>query len=319
MDILRYEHLCRYPRVLRAMTGLMVEDFDELVVDLRPLYDEAERRRLERPERQRAVGGGHPFALDYRNQVLACVIWLRRYPTDEVLGFLLGVSASSVSRVRKRILPLLEQAGKDTMRLPDPRRKHRRELDALLAETPELAVLVDSFEQRVQRPQVRHTFADHKPDYREADSYYSGKKKQHTLKCQVAVDERTGCIVDIAESVPGRTADLTLLKQSDLLHRLPPGVGALGDLAYVSMAKLHPQGLAATPRRKPRSQERPPQDQRFNQAFSRRRVTVEHTIGRMRRFQSLAQMDRHHRKNHTQRTWAVAGLVNRHLRVTLPC
>ena len=116
-----------------------------------------------------------------------------------------------------------------------------------------------------------------------------------------------------------RTADLTLLKQSDLLQRLPPGVGALGDLAYVSMAKLHPQGLAATPRRKPRSRERPPEDKHFNQAFSRRRVLVEHTIGRMRRFQSLSQMDRHHRKNHSQRTRAVAGLVNRHMRANLPC
>lgn len=67
----------------------------------------------------------------------------------------------------------------------------------------------------------------------ERDGYYSGKKKQHTLKSQVAVDEDTGAVVDISESVPGPTADLTLLKESGLMGRLPPGVGALGDLAYV--------------------------------------------------------------------------------------
>ena len=52
---------------------------------------------------------------------------------------------------------------------------------------------------------------------RYVDLYYSGKKKQHTLKSQIAVDELTGEIVDAAESVPGPTADITLLEQSALL------------------------------------------------------------------------------------------------------
>jgi len=56
--------------------------------------------------------------------------------------------------VIERVLPLLEAAGRDTMRLPDPGRKRRRHADALLADIPELTVLVDSFEQRVQRPAV---------------------------------------------------------------------------------------------------------------------------------------------------------------------
>jgi hypothetical protein len=46
---------------------------------------------------------------------------------------------------------------------------------------------------------------------------------------------------------------------------------------------------------------------------------VEHTIGRMRRYQCLSQTDRHHRNKHTARTRAVAGLVNRQIRSRLPC
>ncbi|MGQ9815768.1 MAG: hypothetical protein ACUVR3_11575 [Candidatus Roseilinea sp.] len=38
------------------------------------------------------------------------------------------------------------------MRMPDPGKKHRRELGALLEEVPEMHVLVDTFEQRVQHP-----------------------------------------------------------------------------------------------------------------------------------------------------------------------
>ncbi len=71
-------------------------------------------------------------------------------------------------------------------------RQRRRHLDALLRDTPELGVLIDTFEQRVQRP--------HEPQ--ERDGFYSGKKKQHTLKSQVAVDEDTGEVVDTSRACP---------------------------------------------------------------------------------------------------------------------
>ncbi len=233
------------------------------------------------------------------------MIWLRVYPIYEVLAYLFGVSDTTVGRVIARVLPVLEASGRDTMRMPDPGRKRRRSLDALLADTPELAVVIDTFEQPVQRHQ-NHTLADR---------YYSGKKKRHTLKSQVAVDEETGQIVDVAESVPGPTADITLLAQSTLLERLPVGIGGIGDLAYVGIDKLHPHGLGAAPRRKPRGKDRPPQDVCYNQAFARRRIVVEHSIGRLRRYQALTQMDRNHRQQHTARVRAVAGLVNRQRRV----
>jgi hypothetical protein len=303
--ILHYERLQRYPTVFKSLTGLRVAQFDDLVADVLPRYAAAEQVRLTRPTRQRAIGAGHPFELTPRNQLLLTVIWLRVYPIHEVLAYLFGVSDTTVGRVIARVLPVLEASGRDTMRMPDPGRKHRRTLDALLADTPDLAVVIDTFEQPVQR--------HHDPT--EADRYYSGKKKRHTLKSQVAVDEETGQIVDVAESVPGPTADITLLKQSKLLERLPAGVGGIGDLAYVGIDKLHPRGLGATPRRKPRGKPRPPEDVCYNRAFARRRIVVEHSIGRMRRYQSLTQMDRQHRQHHTARVRAVAGLVNRQRRI----
>lgn len=306
--MISYARLSRFPKVFRSMTGLRVLEFDQLLDDLAPAYGHAEQKRLSRPKRQRAMGGGPDFALAYPDQVLLTVVWLRVYPAHEVLAFLFGVSDSSVSRSIARMLPLLEAAGRDTMRLPDPGKKHRRPLEALLQQLPALNVIIDTFEQRVQRPRVRA----------EADTYYSGKKKQHTLKSQVAVEERTGTVADVAESVRGPTADLTVLKQSGLLSRLPEGVGGLGDLAYLGLAALHPTGLGATPRRKPRGQERPAEDIAYNRAFAKRRIIVEHTIGRLRRYQALSQTDRNHRRFHTARTCAVAGLVNRQIRSRPP-
>jgi len=297
--ILRYAYLRQHPHVFKVMTGLTVPLFDALCWDVRPLLAEAVYAERTRPGRQRAVGAGHPYALAERDQLLLTVVWLRQYPTQEALGYFFGVSDSAVLRTIRRVLPVLERAGRATMRLPAPPAKQRRGVEGLLRDVPELQVIVDSFEQRVQRPQ----------DRQEADGYYSGKKKMHTLKGQVAVDGQSGDIVDVPESVPGPTADITLLKQSGLLDRLPPDCDVGGDLGYVGIDKLHARGH--TPRRKPRGQPRPAEDSVYNQAFARQRIKVEHTIGELRRFACLTQTDRHHRQQHTARVRAVAGLVYR--------
>lgn len=294
--IMRYEYLSQHPNVFQKCTGLSVKLFDQVVDDVLPRYREAEADRLSRPQRQRGIGAGHPFEMEGRDHVLLTVIWLRLYPIHEVLAYLFGVSDSTVSRVIERVLPLLEQAGRDTMRLPDPGKKRRHQLPDLLRDIPELSVIVDSFEQRVQRP----------PN---DDSHYSGKKKQHTLKSQITVDSDTGRIVDIADSVPGPTADIRLLEQSGLLTGLSEAVGIGGDLAYLKLATLRHNGFS--PRRKPRGKDRPPDDVIYNRAFSQFRIVVEQTIGQVRRFQSINATDRNHRRQHTARTVAVAGLVNR--------
>jgi DDE superfamily endonuclease/Helix-turn-helix of DDE superfamily endonuclease len=300
--MLRYKDLSRHPKVFQSMTGLRVAEFDELVAAVRPAFGREQEARLSRRPRQRALGGGRHFELAPKDQILLTVVWLRQYLIHEVLAYLFDVSDSTVSRVIARVLPLLEQAGRDSMRLPDPGKKHRRTLEGLLAELPEVVVIIDRFEQPVQRPRDRQA----------ADDLYSGKKKRHTLKSQITVRE-DGKIADSSESTRGPTADITLLKQSGVLDRLAPGVGSMGDLAYVGSDQLHPEGLGAAPRKKPRGQPRSAEDIAYNTAFSRRRIVVEHTIGRLRRFQSLAQVDRNHRRGHAARVRAVAGLVNRQL------
>jgi DDE superfamily endonuclease len=299
--IARLDHLRKHPAVFRHLTGLTVPASDALAADVVPAVETAHRATLDRPDRQRAIGAGGEFGLTTSDQVLLAVVWLRQYPTQEVLGFLFGVSDSTALRAVRRCLPALERAGKDTMRMPDPGPGRRKRLPALLADTPGLAVVIDSFEQRAHRPRRRQR------------AYYSGKKKAHALKTQVAVDEESGRVVDVSDSVPGPWADIKLLRKSRLLKRLPVGVGGIGDLAYVGIADLHPEGLGAAPRRKPRGQDRPPEDRRYNRAFSRRRIVVEHAIGRLRRFRSVAHVNRHRRKGHAARVRAVAGLVNRML------
>ena len=293
--------LTQHPSVFRTMTGISVAEYRQLVRELAGPYAEAERRRLARPERRRAVGGGRRFVLSPADQLLLTIVWLRQYPTFPVLGYLFGLDDRPAARIVARLVPLLEAAGRASLRLPDPGPHHRRDLPQLLKNTPGLMVLVDTFEQRVQRPS----------DPEEQKRWYSGKKKAHTIKVQVAVEEERGRIVDVADSVPGPTADITVLKGSALPARLPPGTGLMGDSAYQSLATLHPEGYS--PRKKPKGQPRPAEDRAYNREIARRRVKAEHSIGRLRRFEALTTRDRQHRSGHTGRVCAVVGLVNRQL------
>jgi hypothetical protein len=297
--IARLDRLRKHPAVFRSLTGLTPDVFDALLADVLPALADADFARHDRPDRGRAVGGGRTPGLEPPDRILLAVVWLRVYPTYAVLGFLFGVSESAARRLAGWSVPVLAAAGKDTMRMPDPGRHHRRDLPAVLKHTPGLAVLVDSFEQPTHRPKRRQR------------AYYSGKKKRHTVKSQVGVDEETGRVVHVPPSAPGPTADLKLLGRSRLLGCLPTGVGLIGDKAYIGAGELRPGVVCTTPRRKPRGQPRPAADVRYNRAVSRRRIVVEHTIRRLRVFQCLTQVNRHGRKRHEVRVRAVAGLVNR--------
>jgi hypothetical protein len=110
--ICRYQYLRNHASVFKALTGLRVKEFERLVADLLPNHEQTEEKRLSRAGRKRAMGGGRNFELDGRDQILLSVIWLRKYPTQEVLGYLFGVSDTTV--------------GRDTRRMPHPGRKQRR-------------------------------------------------------------------------------------------------------------------------------------------------------------------------------------------------
>jgi hypothetical protein len=306
--MITYNQLFQYPSVLLKMTGLRGNEWEELLHSILPRFADAEEQRLSRAKRQRDLGGGDKPSLAAREQILLSIIWLRLYPTHDVLGFLFGISQPTVGRYLQHVLPVLEQMGCDTMRLPDPGRKRRRKLPELLQDIPEIYVVVDTFEQTIQRP--KHAS--------ERDAYYSGKKRSHTLKSQVAVQSETGYIAHVSNSVAGRHADITLLQNSGLLPDLPEGVGCLCDSAYQGIAKLHPLGRSPFKRLGGHALPLTDDQLAYNHAFASQRIVVENTLCRMRCFQSLTQRDRQHRRQHTSRVCAVAGLVNHCLQSRFP-
>ena len=85
--IARLDNLRQQPIVFGHLTGLTVAAFDELAAQVVPAVDAAHQKKLARPDRTRAIGGADNFDLSTADQLLLTVIWLRQYPTNEVLGF----------------------------------------------------------------------------------------------------------------------------------------------------------------------------------------------------------------------------------------
>src|SRR5918911_1629771 len=195
------------PQHFRRFTGLTGVQFDRLLGQLSNAYPDFNARRLARPHRLRQVGGGSSFRLPLCDRTLLALVFLRLYLTNDLLGYLFGLDPSNISRNLRLRLPLLDH------QLPvpvQPRRhaapgpptsKRRRKigsLDELLKQYPDLReVIVDATEQPVNRPQHKAKRKDR----------YSGKKKRHTRKVQVAVMPN-GLIGHLSKSVGGRTHDL---------------------------------------------------------------------------------------------------------------
>ena len=72
--------------MLQKLTGITTDDFAEIAATLVPLARAQRRERLMRPQRKKAIGGGRQFCMEEQDYLLMSIVWLRIYPTNEVLG-----------------------------------------------------------------------------------------------------------------------------------------------------------------------------------------------------------------------------------------
>ena len=202
---LTFGRLRAKPTIFKAFAGVSVGEFGTLLVQSTPLWVAREQKRLTRPNRRRALGGGRKRKFGLRDQVLVTLVWLRLYLGTETLGFLFGIDKGTVTRYTRAILPVLRQVGEGTLGyLEAPKRGQGKGLAEARATYPDLFAIVDATEQPVERAQ----------DPEQQKQHYSGKKKRHTRKVQIIVNEH-GVVREVSTSVPGAVHDRELFRQSD--------------------------------------------------------------------------------------------------------
>ena len=254
---------------------------------------------------QRAVGAGREYRLDSRNQMLMVLIWLRLYPTTAVLGYLFGLSQPTASRNSRRVLEVLKEISQDEFRWPDPPKKYEgRTLAELQTAYPDLFAIVDATEQPVERPQDREKEHQH----------YSGKRRRPTCKTSIVVNEH-GVIRGVTDSVPGRMHDLTQIRKSGLLTRIPQEVGVLADAGYDGLYKDLPKHSVATSHKTQRNHPLTQEHRGMNREMSATRIIVENVFCELKHFRSLYDCFRHDvAVTHSSAFKVIAAIVNRRIK-----
>ena len=162
-------------------------------------HPEAERERLSKRPRRRAIGAGRRFALDLRNRVLLLFCY-RTHATQDVAAEVFGVGQATVSRSIDQIAPVVRQCIPIPARIHD-RAKRASTLEELEDILPRLRCLIDASEQQVQRPKRKDM----------EKSHYSGKAGRHTVKVQYTVNTN-GLIVHNTRHSPGRVNDVRVYR-----------------------------------------------------------------------------------------------------------
>lgn len=311
--MITYEKLSRRPSAFKSLTGMSLPAFDRLFEGFVPAHfqrlSNTPTKRGGQP-RKRAFGGGPAFRHTLRDRLVMALVWLKVYPTYEVLGFFFSLAKPNARTNVEEILDTLEAMAEFPLERPCKDRKKLRSVEAVMDAFPEVTWVIDSKEQRIRRPGGR----DEEGNSRQK-RYYSGKKKAHTLKTQIAV-RPDGLIEALSESVPGSTHDLTLLRETKLLEQLDDGEGAMMDKGYDGIEKGYPSLPLYLPYKARRNRPLTEVEEAYNRELSSYRIVVEHTNAQLQKYQVLAQTYRHARPKHSRSVRVVAGLVNRQIGVT---
>lgn len=298
--MITYDKLKRKPRAFRSITGMSITEFDKLFRKIIPVWTRSEQERLSRPDRKRAIGGGHPYTLRLRERLLMTVVWLRLYLSTEALGFFFGVDKSTASRNTRRLLSCLRQLGDETLGWPEPpKRGEGKSIEQALRDYPDLLAIIDATEQPIERP----------GNDEQQKAHYSGKKKRHTRKTQVIVNEK-GVIRDVSASTPGSVHDLEHFRQSGAAQRIPEEVTAGGDAGYQGLHKELPDHSVFVPHKARRNHPLTEDEKLANRELSSERIVVENTIAELKHFKVLVDAFRHSVDIYDDVLRSVVAIVN---------
>src|SRR6516162_9932595 len=182
--MLTYSTLQNRPREFLAATGLTHAEFGRLLpaftAAYAALYPSA--KTWQGKVRQRQVGGGAKGVLpQMEDKLLFLLVYQKTNPLQTMHGLQFGLSQPQTHYWIHRLLPVLERA-------------------------PNMAI--DGTERRRQRPQ----------DDTAQQAHYSGKKKAHTDKNILLVNEMTSKVVYLGPTEPGKIHDKKATDQAPIAY-----------------------------------------------------------------------------------------------------
>lgn len=301
--MLNYDKIKNKKRIFQSFTGLTIKAFMRLLPAFCRAYERAlaqQDAQREMPRQRQRGGGRKATLLEAADKLLFILFYFKFYPTQEVQGFLFGMSQPQANEWIHRLTPVLNQALGYEKQLP-AREVHQ--IEQVLAACPGLEFIIDGVERPIQRPQ----------DNQVQEDCYSGKKKRHTKKNVLISDKRTKKVKALGRTQPGSRHDKAITDEEE--YRFPKGSHLWKDLGFQG---YEPAGTTTyQPKKKPRGGELTPEEKAQNQTISSERIGVEHSIGGVKVYHIVHDVYRNHRANYEDLIMETAcGLHN--LRLDYP-
>ena len=256
--MLYIERILKQDRLVRATTGLNLKAMKAL----EPSFKEAYQQSLIKPEkeRKRQLGGGRkPTLRTILDKMVYILLYLKCYPTFDLMGVLFNFDKSCAHEWVHRLLPVLETALGKKQALPE---RKINSIGEFLEKFPEVKeIIIDGTERPVQRPK----------DPEKQTEHYSGKKKRHTRK-HTTGSTRKKRVILLSKARAGKVHDKKQLDEEKWIENIPDEVAIEGDLGFQGLqnefVNVH------LPHKKPRGKELTDEQKQENREFSRQRVRV---------------------------------------------
>lgn len=210
------------------------------------------------------IKGGRKPKLSVENILVLYLSYYRDYNTFFSLGNYFDIDESNAFRwikwcekiVANTMLSIINSLlNMDNI---DPKKEH----------------LVDVTECTIQRPKSQEIQRE----------YYSGKKKKHTIKMQIIIDENTKEIKGVSFD-KGSVHDFKLFKNTT--KELDINIPFLADNGYQGIQDIFNKSL--TPKKKSKYHPLTDEDKGFNKLISNIRIAVEHVNCQVKIFRILAE------------------------------
>ncbi len=159
----------RDDRHMRSLTGLSLEQFDELLPTFTQVYEKQRRsayiREVLAGKRQRKLGGGRKSKLPtMADKLLFVLYYYKTYPTFDVLGTQFDLARSKAHENLHKLSPILHATLAEKGMMPHREFKTPEELKAALNGIDQ--IIIDATEREYRRSK----------DNAKQREHYSGKK-----------------------------------------------------------------------------------------------------------------------------------------------
>lgn len=302
--MINIERALRNNRLMLALTGVTLQEFDNLIPAFSQSYFEEKRKQHRKNAKERKFGGGRiGFLKTIPDKLFFILFYYKCYPTYDLASLIFDCGRSNACRRQFQLSKSLEKTLGRKLVLPVRKMKTLEEFFEAFPGARE--VFIDGTERPIQRPK----------DKKKQKANYSGKKKKHTRKNLIIADKRKR-IGFLGKTVAGKIHDFAILKKQAPPDNMPKKVKKHVDLGFKGIEKQFPGHIIFIPKRKPKTRELTQFAKEQNKKKSAVRVLAENALAGVKRLRIVSDIFRNKKKDFDDTAMLIScGLWNYHLAV----